>query len=196
MVWDQRYSDKEYVYGTEANDFLREYAAKLHPGTALCLAEGEGRNAVWLAEQGFTVTAVDASSVGLEKANRLAEMHGVKIQTIHTDLADFTIQPGQWDLIVSIFAHTPINIRRQIHKQVVNNLRKNGQFLLEAYTPVQLKYKTGGPPTADLMMDLETLKDELQGLEMLHASELVREIHEGKLHHGQGAVVQIIAKKS
>ena len=184
------------MYGTDANDFLRDYAVSLRPGKALCLAEGEGRNAVWLAENGFTVTAIDASSVGLEKASRLAKKRGVQIQTIHTDLADFTIQPSQWDLIVSIFAHTPPEVRNKIHKQVVNNLKKKGIFLLEAYTPSQLDYKTGGPPTADLMMDLETLKDELQGLVMLHGRELVREIHEGKLHHGRGAVVQIIAKKS
>lgn len=196
MLWDQRYSEKEYVYGTDANDFLREYAVSLPPGKALCLAEGEGRNAVWLAENGFTVTAVDASSVGLEKASRLAKKRGVQIQTIHTDLADFTIQPNQWDLIISIFAHTPPEVRNKIHKQVVNNLKKEGIFLLEAYTPLQLDYQTGGPPTADLMMDLDTLKNELQGLVMLHGRELVREIHEGKLHQGQGAVVQIIAKKS
>ena len=196
MVWDQLYCDKEYVYGTEANDFLREYASKLHPGAALCLAEGEGRNAVWLAEQGFTVTAVDASSVGLKKANRLSEMLSVKNKTIHTDLEHLTNQTNQWDLSVSIFAHTPPKLRNRIQKQIVNNLKKNGIFLLEAYTPAQLKYKTGGPPTVELMMDLETLKAELQGLELLHAIEIVRDVHEGKLHHGKGAVVQVVARKT
>ena len=196
MLWDQRYSNEEYVYGTEANDFLRKYAANLQHGTALCLAEGEGRNAVWLAEQGFTVTAVDASSVGLEKANRLAQMRGVEIQTIHADLEHFTIQPNQWDLIVSIFAHTPVQLRRRIHQQVVNHLKQNGIFILEAYTPAQLGYKTGGPPIAELMMNLETLQEELAGLELLHAKETVREVHEGSLHHGKGAVVQIIGRKT
>lgn len=196
MIWDQRYSTEEYVYGMDANDFLRESVSQLQPGNALCLAEGEGRNAVWLAEQGYNVIAVDSSLVGLEKANKLAEKRGVVIQTLHQNLADFQIQPNQWDLIVSIFAHTPTELRRKIHHQVVENLRTSGVFILEAYTPEQLKYKTGGPPTADLMMNLEALQIELQRLEFLHAEELLREVHEGQLHQGKGAVVQVIARKS
>ena len=195
MIWDQRYSTDEYVYGMDANDFLRLAVDHSQPGNALCLAEGEGRNAVWLAEQGFNVTAVDSSQVGLKKARQMAEKRGVTIQTIHQDLANFQILPNQWDLIISIFAHTPINIRSRIHHQVVKNLKTNGVFILEAYRPEQLNYKTGGPPTADLMMNLKTLQSELQGLEFQHAEELVREVHEGRLHHGEGSVVQIIARK-
>lgn len=195
MIWDQRYNTDEYVYGEAANDFLISRASCLSPGNALCLAEGEGRNAVWLAEQGFTVTAVDSSATGLEKAAKLAASRNVSIELIHKDLAEFQIEADRWDLIVSIFAHTPANIRAAVHQHIAAKLRTGGLFILEAYRVEQLDYKTGGPPVADLMMDMKSLKSELIGLEFLHAKEVVREINEGKLHHGEGAVVQIVARK-
>ena len=103
-MWDQRYSNETYAYGTEPNDFLLAMYNKLPTGKVLCLAEGEGRNAVWLAEQGLEVTAVDSSEVGLQKAKKLAKTRGVKINTVHADLADFKIKPNHWDLLCRFFA--------------------------------------------------------------------------------------------
>jgi SAM-dependent methyltransferase len=194
-TWDERYQVDDYVYGTSANDFLRSHVDRLPEGRILCLAEGEGRNAVFLAEHGFTVTAVDLSSVGLAKAQRLAEQRGVKIHGIVADLADFRIEPGSWDGIVSIFAHVPARVRQHLHRQVVGGLRSGGIFLLEAYRPAQLEYGTGGPPGPEMMMDLEGLRAELAGLEFDYAAETVRDIHEGRLHHGRGAVIQVLARK-
>lgn len=194
-MWDERYQGEDFVYGTEPNDFLRSQIDNLLPGRILCLAEGEGRNAVFLAEQGFTVTGVDQSSVGLAKAERLAARRGVRIETLVADLAGFHIDPESWDGIVSIFAHTPPPARRRIHRQVVGGLKPGGVFVLEAYRPEQLQYKTGGPPVAEMMMDLNGLRDELVGLDFEYAEEIVREIQEGLLHHGRGAVVQLRARK-
>lgn len=194
-MWDQRYSSKDYAYGTQPNDFLVSMYDKLPTGKILCLAEGEGRNAVWLAEQGNDVTAVDASKVGLGKAEKLAKERGVNITTVHADLADFDIGEQQWDAIVSIFCHLPAALRQDVHRRCVAGLRDQGMLLLEAYTPLQLKYKTGGPPTADMMMDVQSLSDELISLEFLHLQEHVRDIHEGEFHTGKGAVVQALAKK-
>jgi len=194
-TWDERYHGADYVYGTEPNDFLRSRIGELPPGRILCLAEGEGRNAVFLAEHGFTVTAVDQSSVGLAKAELLAAQRGVRIETVVADLADFAINPQSWDGIVSIFAHTPPPVRRHIHSEVVSGLKPGGILLLEAYRPEQLQYKTGGPPVADMMMSLELLRAELFGLEFDYAAETVRDINEGRLHTGQGAVVQLLAHK-
>ena len=164
-------------------------------GKILCLAEGEGRNAVWLAEQGNEVTAVDASDVGLQKANRLAKETGVEITTVHADLTDYDIGTQQWDAIISIFCHLPPELRQEVHRRCVKGLRDNGVFLLEAYTPLQLEYKTGGPPVAEMMVDMRSLRSELNGLEFLHLQECVREIHEGEFHNGSGAVVQALAIK-
>lgn len=194
-MWDERYQGADFVYGTEPNDFLRSQIEFLPPGRILCLAEGEGRNAVFLAEAGFTVTAVDQSSVGLAKAERLAALRGVRIETVVADLADFPIEPESWDGIVSIFAHTPPPVRRHVHREVVTGLKPGGVLVLEAYRPEQLQYKTGGPPVAEMMMDLPGLRAELAGLDFEYAAETVREVQEGPLHHGQGAVVQIRARK-
>ena len=194
-MWNQRYSGKAYVYGTEPNDFLREQLARLPRGRALCLAEGEGRNAVWLARQGYVVTAVDASDVGLAKARQLAEKQGVEIDTQHCDLRDYPFTPGHWDLIVSIFCHLPPELRQNLHRHCVAGLHSGGALLLEAYTPAQLVYRTGGPPVAELMMDAASLRKELAGLEFELLRELERELHEGVLHDGTGAVVQVLAHK-
>lgn len=194
-MWDQRYSGDSYVYGTEPNDFLASMINRLPDGNVLCLGEGEGRNAVWLAQQGRTVTAVDASAVGLEKAQRLANQQGVNITKVHADLADFNIGHQQWDVIVSIFCHLPPGLRRDVHLGCVEGLRPGGVMLLEAYTPKQLEYKTGGPPNAEMMMDAQSLREELPSLEFLFLQECVREVREGEVHHGAGAVVQMLAMK-
>ncbi|MGM0553551.1 MAG: SAM-dependent methyltransferase [Pseudomonadota bacterium] len=194
-MWDERYDTDEFVYGEEPNEFLRNAIMGVPAGRALCLAEGEGRNAVFLAEQGFDVLAVDSSAVGLQKARRLAEARGVWIETLVADLADYAIESGAWDLIVSIFCHLPAEVRRRLHHEVVAGLRPGGVFILEAYTPAQLELGTGGPPTAALMMGLDDLSSELDGLEFEHATERERDVVEGRLHSGRGAVVQILAHK-
>jgi cyclopropane fatty-acyl-phospholipid synthase-like methyltransferase len=194
-MWDEVYSIDEYVYGESANDFLLEMTANLKEGNALCLAEGEGRNATHLARHGFSVTAVDASGVGLKKAEKLAQKHRVSIETIHVDLAEYTIKENAWDSIVSISCHLPSELRRKIHKSVVAGLKEGGTFLLEAYTPKQLEFATGGPPNADFMMELDTLKKELEGLEFIHGKELIRDVIEGIKHTGKASVVQVFARK-
>jgi hypothetical protein len=168
---------------------------KLRKGRVLCLAEGEGRNAVHLAREGFTATAVDSSRVGLEKAERLAHKNGVAIETVLVDLADFTIVKDSWDSIVSISCHLPPDLRNKVHRDVVAGLRKGGTFLLEAYTPKQLGFGTGGPPSAEFMMDLVTLREELSGLKIVHGVEVVRNVVEGINHTGMGSVVQVLAER-
>lgn len=195
-MWNKRYDGEDYAYGTKANDFLVTMVNRLPTGKILCLAEGEGRNAVWLAEQGNDVTAVDSSDIGLQKADKLAKVRGVKITTFYADLADYDIGTQQWDAIISIFCHLPHELRQDVHRRCVKGLRDNGMFLLEAYTPQQLEYKTGGPPVSEMMMEMQSLSSELNGLEFLHLQECVREIHEGEFHNGTGAVVQALAKKS
>lgn len=195
-MWNERYSDPDYVYGTQPNGFLKTMASRIPAGRVLCLAEGEGRNAVFLAERGFEVVGVDQSSVGLQKAQRLATSRGVKIQTVEADLADYEIKPGAWSGIVSIFCHLPPAIRSRVHRRVIEGLQSGGVFVLEAYTPAQLNFKTGGPSSVELLMTLDQLKDELAGLEFEHAAELERDIVEGKFHTGRGAVVQVVARKA
>ncbi len=193
--WDQRYAEEGLAYGVAANDFLAASARRIPPGPVLCLAEGEGRNALHLAALGHAVTAVDLSLVGLEKTQRRARERGLEIATIHADLAEFDIEEGAWAGIVAIFAHLPPAIRRRLHQQAVGGLRPGGAFVLEAYTADQLPHKTGGPPVRELLFGLEELREELAGLDLVHAEETVRHIEEGKYHHGTSAVVQVVGIK-
>ena len=195
-MWDERYSVEEYVYGKAPNDFLKQMSGKLKKGKALCLADGEGRNSIYLAGQGFDVTAVDSSKVGLAKANKLSLEFAVTIETVHADLADYEIEEGAWDSIISISCHVPRDLRRRLHRDVVAGLKQGGTFLLEAYTPRQLEFGTGGPSSTDRLMDLASLKKELTGLEFLHGKEVVRDVVEGTYHTGKGAVVQVLARKA
>lgn len=199
-MWDQRYSQPEFVYGTNPNDFLKENFQKIPKGgKVLCLAEGEGRNAVFLAMQGYQVTAVDQSKVGLEKAHMLAKEYGVKIETIVSDLEHFDLGEESWDGIVSIFAHVPLAMRIQLHKHVQSGLKKNGVMILEGFTPRQPEMSgVGGPPPSqkELFMSLDSLKKELDGLEFIIGQEIERELSEGKHHEGLCSVVQVVALKA
>jgi len=194
-MWEERYSVDDYVYGTEPNGFLREHLSVLPMGDALCLAEGEGRNAVFLANTGRRVSSVDLTEAGVAKTLRLALAVGVSVDAVVGDLADYDLGVDCWDAIVSIFAHMPSPVRADLHRRVVPSLRPGGVFLLEAYTPDQIGRGTGGPGSADLMMTIEGLRSELESLEFVYAEEREREIVEGTHHTGIGSVVQVIARK-
>jgi len=196
MKWDERYAEPGFAYGTAPNDFLAQNVGRLPAGgDVLSLAEGEGRNAVFLAQRGFRVTAVDGSAVGMEKAGQLAARSGVAIETIVADLAVFELGENRWDGIVSIWCHVPSALRVRLHPAMVAALRPGGVLLLESYTPKQLEYKTGGPPNADLLTTRAELERQLRGLEFVSCEEKTREVHEGKYHNGMSAVVQLIARK-
>jgi SAM-dependent methyltransferase len=193
--WNNRYAAPKYIYGEMPNTFVAEMASQIPAGLVLCLAEGEGRNAVHLATLGYRVTAVDQSEAGLAKARRLATVRGVEIETVLADLGNFTIEPGEWAGIVATFAHLPPAIRREVHAQAMCGLRPGGVFILEAYTPAQLAFDTGGPKSPELLMTLAGLREELAGLELLIGREVERDVIEGDGHTGRGAVVQILARR-
>ncbi len=195
--WDERFGEDGYIYGTEPNDFV---AAQAHliprGGRVLCLAEGEGRNSVFLAKHGYRVTGVDQSSVGLEKARQLAAREGVDVEYVQCDLASFDLGSSRWDAIVSVFAHVPSDVRRALHAKVADALTPAGVLILEAYTPSQLGRGTGGPREDSMMMSAARLRDELTGMSFDVLQELEREIVEGTHHNGIGAVVQAVARRA
>lgn len=198
-MWDQRYSEPGFAYGTEPNDFLLETYQRIPAGgRVLCLAEGEGRNAVFLAQMGYEVTAIDLSEVGLKKAKQFACDKGVTITTQLADLADYPFGEQQWDGIVSIWAHTPKEIRQHVHAQISTALKTNGAFILEAYTPEQPSMSgVGGPPATQtgMFMSLDSLRSELGSLNEIVAIEKHRNVMEGSSHQGMSAVVQYVACK-
>ncbi len=194
-MWDERFSEPGYFFGKEPNGFLVSVAGKIPGGRVLSLGEGEGKNSVYLAGLGYEVTAVDSSSVGLEKAKVLAAERGVTINTVHSDLAGFHIEPGAWNGIVSLFCHMPPEVRGDVHRRCATGLSVGGAFVLEAFTERQLANDTGGPKTAEMLMSLAGLKDELSGLTFEVGREIDRESHHGPYPHGIAAVVQVVAHR-
>lgn len=193
--WNDRYTEEAMPYGDLPNDFLVEIADRIPPGPVLCLAEGQGRNAVWLAERGHAVTAMDWSPVGLARAEQLALERGVRLRTECADLRDFAIVPGAWSGIVSIWVHVPREIRATLHARCVAGLAPGGVMVIEAYGPDQLGRGTGGPDDPARFPTLADLRAELPGLDLEIAREVEREVHEGTYHHGRSAVVEVVGRK-
>lgn len=193
--WDKTFGSEDYVYGTEPNAFLAEHAQLIPHGKVLCLADGEGRNGVYLAQQGLQSISLDLSKVGLDKAEQLAKRKGVSIETMHQDLSNFEFPKESYSAVVSIFCHLPQPLRSQVYRQVAQSLLPGGVLIVEAYTPAQLKNGTGGPPTEELLISLDSLLPDLEGLDIKIAHEVERDVIEGRLHTGKASVVQLIATK-
>ena len=193
--WDERYSGEGFAYGTQPNRWLEVQAGVIRPGgRVLSLGEGEGRNAVWLAEHGFSVDAVDASAVGLEKAQELAARRGVRIRTQVADLATYHPESGAYDALVLVFVHIPPNIRSLVHAAGARALRPGGVLIIEAFTHLQLGRPSGGPRQADLLYEVATVRSDFPGVDWLVLEEAEVELDEGPFHRGTAAVVRGVGK--
>jgi len=193
-MWNERYAADGFAYGTEPNAFLAEHA-KLLVGPVLSLAEGEGRNGVFLASLGLDVLGVDGSEVGLAKARSLAAARGVSIRTEVADLATYEPPEQAFGAVVSISAHLPSVARKRLHGLAERALRPGGIVLLEAYTRAQLARTTGGPKDPDMLMSRTDLLAEFANCEPMLAREIEREVVEGRFHTGLASVVQFLARK-
>lgn len=193
-MWNERYDSDDFAYGIEPNSFLVENA-KLLTDPVLSLAEGEGRNAVFLASLGLNVLGVDGSEIGLAKAQKLATSRGLVIQTEVADLADYEPPENFYGSVVSIFAHLPSIVRARLYRLVERSLKPGGLVLLEAYSKTQLSRNTGGPKDADMLMSCVELEKEFPNCEPILSQELEREVVEGSFHTGLASVVQFIARK-
>ncbi|HEY3446331.1 MAG TPA: class I SAM-dependent methyltransferase [Myxococcales bacterium] len=195
-VWDQRFAGDEFAYGLAPNRWLEETAPKaIAPGgKVLSLGEGEGRNAVWLARQGFQVDAVDGSSVGMEKAQRLAAKAGVSIQTTVADLASYRPAEGAYDAVVLVYVHLPPALRPRVHQAAQKALKPGGVLVLEAFTPRQLGRPSGGPPVAEMLYEPTQLASDFPALlwDSLAEKEIV--LDEGALHRGPAMVVRALGR--
>lgn len=195
--WNARYAEPGLAYGDAANDFLVEVEPRLpRKGRVLCLAEGEGRNAVFLASRGHDVTALDMSAVGLDKTRALAASRGVVVHTVLADLAAYTIAPGAWDAIVAIWMHLPPSLRARVHADAARGLAPGGALVIESYRKEQLALGTGGPRDPAMLVDPETLRADLAGLTLERFEAIERDVHEGRYHGGKSAVVRVLARRT
>lgn len=197
-MWDERYQTEDYVFGTAPNEFLVRSQKYIPPGgSVLSVADGEGRNGVWLAEQGFKVTAVDSSLVGLAKAERLADSRGVALNFQEVDLLSWEWPSNLFDSVVAIFIQfAGPQDRRAMFKGMIKSLNPNGVLLLEGYRIKQLNYGTGGPPQIENLYTEEQLREELEPLQIEHIESYDVELSEGTGHSGMSALIDVIARKS
>jgi 2-polyprenyl-3-methyl-5-hydroxy-6-metoxy-1,4-benzoquinol methylase len=197
QFWNERFAAEHYIFGTEPNAFLASQQARLRRGTrALAVADGEGRNGVWLAEEGLDVHSVDASEVALAKAARLAESRGVSVQFEEVDLLQWEFPREAYDLVVGIFFQfAPHPERLHIIEGIKQAVVVGGEVMLQGYTPRQIAYGTGGPKDPSQLWTPEVLREWFAGWEIVHLREHDSELHEGTHHVGLSAVVEMVARR-
>ena len=195
-MWDQRYAKPDFVFGTEPAEFLRREAARLAPKSrVLCVADGEGRNSVYLAGLGHHVTAFDASPVGVEKARGLAARSGVEVDFRVAGVEDWDWSET-YDAVVAIFIQfAPPDLRDRLFGWMGQAVAPGGLLLLHGYAPRQVEYGTGGPPCAENMYTEEMLRAAYDGWEILRLADYEDEIDEGEGHSGRSALVDLVARK-
>jgi 2-polyprenyl-3-methyl-5-hydroxy-6-metoxy-1,4-benzoquinol methylase len=194
--WNERFGSSDYFYGKGPNQFLKESASKINPHSKiLCLGEGEGRNAVYLASLGHTVTAVDLSDEGKKKAELLAQEKQVNLDYVLSDLADFNFGENKWDVVISIFCHLPTAIRELVHKNVYTSLKEGGQFIIQSYNPEQLKYNSGGPKDPQMLYTQEILLKDFPLFKWTKLDNSMDEIFEGRGHQGLSSLLSGIGVK-
>ncbi|MCX7192244.1 MAG: class I SAM-dependent methyltransferase [Proteobacteria bacterium] len=196
-VWNERYSGEEYHFGTEPNTFLASEQRRLKPGmSCLAVADGEGRNGVWLAEQGLQVLSVDNSHVAVEKARALAAQRGVKMAVELVDLAQWDWPESYFDVVAGIFIQFADPAARvQLFANIKRCLKPGGLLLLQGYTPRQLEYRTGGPSQIENLYTGTMLRDAFADMEILHLFEHDSVIFEGAGHSGMSALIDLVARK-
>lgn len=195
--WNQRFSQPSYTYGIEPNAFLAAQKNYLKPGMkALAVADGEGRNGVWLAQQGLEVLSVDASEVGLRKARELAAQRDVSIRTTLTDLTTWTWPEAEFDIVAAIFIHFPPEHRARMHEKMLRALKPGGVLIMEVFTPEQLRYKTGGPPVREMLYTAEMLRRDFGEADILLLQETLTDLSEGPGHRGTAAVARLVLRRA
>ena len=198
--WNDRYSNEEFAYGEEPNNFFKEQIEQLNVGTILFPAEGEGRNAVYAAKLGWRVAAFDISEEGKNKALKLAEANNVKIDYKVGELETLNYQPEQFDAIALIYAHFPAEIKSYLHKTLETYLRKDGIIIFEAFSKKHLEYlaindKVGGPKDIASLFSIEEIKADFPNYEIIQLEEKEIELNEGLFHNGKGSVIRFVGKK-
>lgn len=195
--WENRYAEAAYVYGMQPNAYFKEQLDTLDkPGRLLLLAEGEGRNAVYAAQKGWQVTAVDFSEQAKAKALALAAERVVEIDYHVADILQFDFgQDESWDMIGLIYAHFKPDDRLNIHRKCVHALRKDGRLVLEAFNPRQAGRSSGGPKDPGMLYSKRLLEQDFEKLNLLSAVELTIMLDEGNGHKGEGEVVRMHLNK-
>ena len=194
--WNERFSAPDYIFGTAPNAVLASKAALLKSGQrALCVADGEGRNSVWLAEQGLEVSAFDISPVGVAKARKLATERGVRVAHEVASVYEWSWPQARFDVVAAIFVQfADPAMRGFLFERMARSLKPGGLVLIEGYTPKQLEYNTGGPSKIENLYTAQLLRSSFAGFEILELREYEAELEEGSRHAGTSALIDFVAR--
>jgi SAM-dependent methyltransferase len=197
QTWNERFATSDFVFGTEPNAWLASHRNLFVAGRrALCVADGEGRNSVWLAREKLKVEAFDISSVGVAKATRLADEAGVEVAFHVSDCDTWQFETDTYDYVVAIFIQfADPTMRARLFSNMVRTLKPGGLLLLQGYTPKQLQYKTGGPPYVENLYTEELLRSSFSELEVLELRSYEAPIEEGARHAGMSALIGMVGRK-
>lgn len=197
-AWDQRFATDDYLFGTAPNAFLRQQQPLLQPGqTVLAVADGEGRNGVWLAQQGLRVTSVEGSANALKKARALAQSANVDVDWIEADLLSWQWPVAAYDIVAAIFIQFLDPAQRQrVFAAMRAALKPGGLLLVQGYTPRQLAHKTGGPSQLEQLYTRELLEELTAGMRIERLDEYEAVLTEGSAHHGMSAVIDLVARRT
>lgn len=199
QFWNERFNRSEFIFGKEPNEYLVEQASSyLKPNSSvLCIADGEGRNGVWLAKRGMKVTGFDISDIALAKARQFAADNGVNIQYSLCDTDGFHWQANSYNAVIGIFIQfADPEMRARIFRQVHQTLKPSGLFILQGYTPKQLEYKTGGPSLIEHLYTEEMIRELSREFKVLDLSCYEKELSEGGKHSGMSALLGMVAQKT
>ena len=196
-LWDKRYAQADYLFGVDPNAFLASQSARLKPGSrALAIADGEGRNGVWLAQHGLSVLSIDSSRVALAKGRKLAEARGVALEQQLADLETWDWPQDAFDLVVAIFIQFAApDLRAVIFENMRRALKPGGLLVLEGYRPEQIAYGTGGPSSVENLYTEALLRTAFSDMEILELRSYDAAIYEGKGHNGMSALINLVARK-
>ncbi len=197
-TWNKRFAGADYIFGTQANTWLTRQSSHLpQSGRVLAVADGEGRNSVWLAQQGYAVDAFDIADIGVEKARKLASTSGVSVNFQVSSAEDWSWQPHHYDVVVAIFIQfADPDTRAVLFANMIKTLKPGGLLLLQGYTPKQLDYKTGGPPLLSHLYTEDLLRDAFKEMQILDLKLYEDVLQEGSQHAGQSALVGMVARKN
>ncbi len=194
-MWDERYTSDSFIYGREPNAFFKEQINRLTPGKILLPAEGEGRNAVYAASQGWEVVAFDSSVEARKKALKLASEHGVTIDYRLASYENFKHNASDFDVIALIYAHVPGKIRQSLYRKMLGFLKPGGRVILEGFSKRQLDYNSGGPKDIDLLFSEKTLREDFLSLTEINIGETEIILNEGEFHKGNAWVIRLTGIK-
>ncbi|MFZ4545097.1 MAG: class I SAM-dependent methyltransferase [Saprospiraceae bacterium] len=195
QFWDQRYAEEEYAYGSQPNEFLKLHLESIPAGKILLPCEGEGRNAVFAAQRGWNVSAYDLSAEGIQKAGLLAHQNNVKIDYQLADAKEINFAPESFDAIALIYAHFNTEHRQIIHRRLASFLKPGGWLIIEAFNPLQLNNKSGGPKDASMLYTSDMLQDDLKALNITILCSAHIELNEGLYHRGNADVIRFVGQK-